>query len=41
MIEQRIDSVLHILRECDTDWARNYWTTVYQYLIRKMQTEGI
>ena len=41
LIENRIDNVLHILRECDTDWSINYWTTVYQYLLRELKRVDI
>ena len=37
MLEKRLDSVLHILRECDTDWSINYLSTVYQYLLRELK----
>ena len=37
MLEKRLDNVLHILRECDTDWSINYWSTVYQYLLRELK----
>jgi len=35
LIEKKIESVVTVRDNCQTDWAKQYWDTVLAYLLRK------
>ena len=37
--EKRIDNVYTALDNAESDWAKNYWSTVLVILLRQMRSE--
>ena len=37
--EKRIDNVYTSLDNAESDWAKNYWSTVLVILLRQMRSE--
>ena len=35
LTEQRIQSVVAVRANCQTDWSKHYWDTVLAYLLRQ------
>jgi len=41
LLGKRIDTVNELLKQPLPDWARNYWTTVQQQLLRQLNVKNI
>jgi hypothetical protein len=40
LLGRRLDNVNELLKQPLSEWARNYWMTVHQQLIRKLHVEN-
>lgn len=41
MIIHRMDRIEEVLADCRTEWARNYWTGVWNYFHRQLKMQGV
>jgi hypothetical protein len=41
MIIRRMDRVEEVLADCRSEWARNYWTEVWNYFHRQLKLQGV
>jgi Trp operon repressor len=40
LLAKRLDNVNELLKQPLSDWARNYWMTVHQQLVRKLNVQN-
>jgi len=40
LLGKRLDNVNELLKQPLSEWARNYWITVHQQLVRKLNVEN-